>query len=167
MLIHSYSPAGCKFISRLQAYLFLFSVWCDSSWPWGKLCWKNWPWHLSMLLLALLWEFGCALYFGSLWLWRNHYLQCEFILLSTVVFHLGCLLKQTAWLHQTAAVTGHQLCWCSELTSHHPFLHDVMSHWSSIDHLLCMDLGLKIHSLRFYHWLFLRVEHIVLMVLLA
>lgn len=92
-----------------------------------------WPWHLSMLLLALLCVFSCALYFGSLWLWGSHSLQCEFILLSTVVFHLCCLLKQTSWLHQTA-VTGHQLWWCSEyVTSRHlsPFLHDVMSHWSS------------------------------------
>lgn len=167
MLIHSYSPAGCKFISRLQPWFFLFTMWSDSPWPWGRSCWKNWCCvQLAQSSAAdpgtspccrwLHSVFSCALSFGSLWLWGSHSLQCEFILLSIVAFHLSCLLKQTAWLHQTAAVTGHQLWWCSEyvMSSHlSPFLHDVslgQQHWPfSLHGFMSENPFLKVSPLAF------------------
>ena len=84
-----------------------------------KACTKQccWRWHLSMLLLTPLCLFGCALYFGSVWLRGSCSPQCEFILLSAAVSHLRCLPEQTPpelGLHWIAAVTGHQLWWCSE-----------------------------------------------------
>lgn len=128
-----------------------------------------WPWHLSMLLLAPVCLLGCALYFGSVWLQGSRSPQCEFILLSAAVSHLRCLPEQMPpelGLHWIAAIAEHQLRWCSECNLPYlsPFFHDVMmSNWSSsVGHMLCMDLCLKIYSQIFYQWLLLRVKRIVL-----
>lgn len=93
--------------------------------------------------------------------------QWEFILLSA-----ACLSKRTrAWLalnrcrHWASAVVVFRLFNVPYLSR---FFHDVMSHWSSsVGHVLCIDLCLKIHSQIFYQWLLLRVKCIVLLVLLS
>lgn len=89
-----------------------------------------WPWHLSMLLLAPVCLFGCALYFGSVWLRGSRSLQREFILLSTAVSHLRSSPKQTPpelGSCRVAAVAGRQLWWCPVyVTSHIHLLSSTM-----------------------------------------
>lgn len=154
MLIRSYSPAGRKFISRLQACLFLFTMWCGSPWPWGRLCWKNWccvklaqssaadP-STSPSCRWLCSVFGCALILVALRepfsaVWVHPSLHCSFSPLLPV--EANSLAPSNCCCHWASAVVVFRICnvkspisflaWCDVPLGqqHWPFtLHGFMS----------------------------------------